>query len=186
MKSLNTIQKLSKIGKILSKIGFILSVVGFCGCIVGLLSLSLGNGGLIKLGGVTLHGLIPAESGSSLKSTAAALAGWLIVCAGEAVRAKFAEVYFQNELKAGTPFTLAGAKELQRLGILTLAIPTGCAVVGSIVEGIVAGFLKVEQAAAMDQCFDNESSIVLGILFLVGSLLCRYGAELREYPEAAR
>ena len=37
-------------------------------------------------------------------------------------------------------FTLAGAKELLRLGILTITIPTGCAVVGSIVEGIIARF----------------------------------------------
>ena len=186
MKSLNTIQKLSKIGNTLSKIAFIFSVIGFCGCIAGLLSLGFGDGGLIQLGGVTLHGLIPAESSSNVKSVAAALAGWMIVCAGEAARAKFGQVYFQNELKAGTPFTLAGAKELQRLGIVTLVIPAGCAVVGSIVEGIVAGFLKVEKAAAMDQCFDNEASIVLGILLLIGSLLCRYGAELREHPEAAQ
>ena len=73
--------------------GLLFPVIGFCGCIAGLLSLSLGNGGLIQLGGVTLHGLISVGSGSSLKSIAAALAGWLIVCAGEAVRAKFAEVY---------------------------------------------------------------------------------------------
>lgn len=53
-----TIQKLSKIGKVLSKIAFIIFVIGVCGCIVGLLSLRFGNGRLIKLGGVTLHGLI--------------------------------------------------------------------------------------------------------------------------------
>ena len=58
MKSLDTIQKMSKIGKFLSKIAFIFSVIGFCGCIAGLLSLSFGNGSLIKIGGVTLHGLI--------------------------------------------------------------------------------------------------------------------------------
>ena len=40
MKSLNTIQKLSKIGKVLSKIAFIFSVIGFCGCIAGLLSIT--------------------------------------------------------------------------------------------------------------------------------------------------
>ena len=50
MKSLNTIQKLSKIGKVLSKIAFIFSVIGFCGCIAGLLSLNFGNGRLIKIG----------------------------------------------------------------------------------------------------------------------------------------
>ena len=181
MKSLNTIQRLSKIGKVLSKIAFIFSVIGFCECIVGLLSLSFGNGSLIKIGGATLHGLISEEYGYNIKSITAMLSGWMIVCAGEAVLAKFAEVYFKNELNAETPFTLAGAKELLRLGILTTAIPTGSAVVGSIVEGIVAGFMNVEKATAMDMYFDNEASIVLGIMFILGSLLCRYGAELREH-----
>lgn len=128
MKSLNTIQKLSKIGKVLSKIAFIFSVIGFCGCIAGLLSLNFGNGRLIKIGGVTLHGLIPEEYGYNIKSITATLSGWLIVCAGEAVLAKFAESYFKNELKAKTPFTLAGAKKLLQLGILTITIPTACAV----------------------------------------------------------
>ena len=58
MRTLDTIQKLSKIGRTLSKIAFIFSVIGVCGCIVGLLSLRLGSGGLLRLGGVTLHGLI--------------------------------------------------------------------------------------------------------------------------------
>lgn len=49
MKSLDTIQKLSKIGRVLSKIAFLFSVIGFCGCIAGLLSLSFGNGSLIEL-----------------------------------------------------------------------------------------------------------------------------------------
>lgn len=180
MKSLSTIQTLSKIGKVLSKIAFIFSVIGFCGCIVGLLSMNLGNGSLIKFGGVTLHGLISSDYGYNINSITAALSGWMVICAGEAVLAKFAEVYFKNELTAGTPFTLAGAKEMLRLGILTLAIPTGCAVVGSIVEGIIVGFMKVEKAAAMDLYFDNESSIALGVMFIVISLLCRYGSELQE------
>ncbi len=170
MKSLNTIQKLSKIGKVLSKIAFIFSVIGFCGCIAGLLSLNFGNGRLIKIGGVTLHGLIPEEYGYNIKSITATLSGWLIVCAGEAVLTKFAESYFKNELKAKTPFTLAGAKKLLQLGILTITIPTACAVAGSIAEGIIAGFMKVKQTEAMDMYFDNESSIVLGIMFILGSL----------------
>lgn len=180
MKSLQTIQKFSKIGKILSKMAFIFSVIGFCGCIAGILSMSLGNDSLIKLGGVTLHKLISEEYGYNIKSITATLSGWLVVCAGEAVLAKFAEVYFRNELKAETPFTLAGAKELLRLGILTIAIPTGCAVAGSIVEGVIVGFMKVEKAAAMDMYFDNEASIVLGIMFILGALLCRCGAERME------
>ncbi len=180
MKSLNTIQKLSKIGKILSKIAFVFAVIGFCGCVAGLLSLNLGNGSLIKIGGVTLHGLIDNSMGYNIKSVSALLSGWLVVCAGEAVLAKFAELYFKNELKAGTPFTIDGAKEILRLGILTLAIPTGCAVVGEIVTGIVGSFIHAGKEIATDLYFDNESSIVLGVMFIIMSLLCRYGAELAE------
>ena len=183
MKSLNTIQKLAKIGKILSRIAFLLSVVGFCGCVIGLLAASLGNGGLLRLGGVTLHGMISGEYGLHIGSVTGLLSGWLIVCAGEAVVAKFAEGYFRNELAAGTPFTLPGAKELLRLGILTLAVPAGCALTGSIVRGIVAGFMKVEETAALNRSFNCDASIALGVLFLLGSLLCRYGAELTQRTE---
>ena len=178
MKTLNTIQKLSRIGKVLSKIAFILSVIGFCGCVAGLISLEFGNGGVIKFGGVTLHALIEDEYGYNIESISAALFGWLIICAGEAVLAKFAEFYFRNELEAETPFTFDSSKELLRLGILTLAIPTGSAVVASIIEGIIAGFMQVEKAEAMDIYFDNESSIVLGIAFIIGALLCSHGAEI--------
>jgi len=33
-----------------------------------------------------------------------------------------------------------------------------------------------------DMYFDNEASIVLGIMLILGSLLCRYGTELRKHP----
>ena len=71
-----------------------------------------------------------------------------------------------------------------RLGILALAIPTGCAVAGSIVEGIAAGFMKVPGAAAMDICFDNEASMVFGLMLIFVSLLCHYGFELSGRKEA--
>ena len=32
----------------------------------------------------------------------------------------------------------------------------------------------------MDVLFDNGAGIVLGVMFILGALLCRYGAELRE------
>ena len=69
---------------------------------------------------------------------------------------------------------------MMRLGIMTLAIPTGCAVLGSVAEGIVAGFANVQKAAAMDIYFDNAASIVLGVMFIFVSFLCRYGAELAQ------
>ena len=167
MRSLKTIQKLSSLGSILSKIAFILSVVGFCSCIAGLIGLHFGSDAVLKLGNIRLHGLIANEYGRGAESVAAALCGWIFVCAGK-------------ELRAETPFTLAGAKELQRLGILALAIPLGSSLLGSIAEGLAAGLLNTETATAMDLYFDNEASLVLGLMFLLGSLLCRYGAEQKE------
>lgn len=176
MKSLDTIQKLSKIGRVLSKIAFVFSVVGICGCIAGLLSLCFGNGSLIKIGGVTLHALVSEEYGYNIKSICAVLSGWMAVCAGEAVLAKFAEHYFKRELADGTPFTFAGAKEMQRLGILTICLPIGTQIVAEIVHAVME---QTIQGVAPLQ-LNNDSSVTLGIMFIVLSLICRYGAELRE------
>ncbi|WP_455953819.1 hypothetical protein [Blautia sp.] len=106
--------------------------------------MGFGNGELLRIGAITLHGLIYEKYGYNGRSIAATLSGSLLVCAGEAALAKFAESYFRNEQKAETPFTSAGAKELLRLEILAIAVPTGCAMAGSIAEGILAGFMQVE------------------------------------------
>ena len=46
--------------------------------------------------------------------------------------------------------------------------------------GIIVGFRKVEEAVVMNTLFDIGASVGLGIMFILGSLLCRYGAELRQ------
>lgn len=177
-KNYQIIQTLAKIGKVLSRIAFIFSVIGICGCMVGLFSNVLGNGGVFKIGGVSVYGLLADFNAYNVKSISAVLTAWLIVCIGEAVLAKFAEVYFQKELAVGTPFTQAGAAELRRLGILTIVIPTGCAVLAEIVQGILTGFMKGAADGWSDLSFDNEASVAMGIMFIVGSVLCGYGAEL--------
>ena len=182
MKTLKTIQTLAKIGKILSCIAFVFACIGFGGSVVGALSAAFGGGFAIKLGGVTIYDLFGGARYSGLESVCAALLGWMIVCAGEAVVAKFAELYFKRELAAGTPFTLSGAKELTRLGILTLAVPTGCAVLAAVVSGIAASFLRASEA--MDAHFGGGASIALGVMFLVAALLCRLGAEQAQAKQA--
>lgn len=72
MKSLHTIQKLSKLGEILSKTAFIFAVIGCCGCIAGMLSMGFGNGELLRIGAITLHGLIYEKYGYNGRSIAAA------------------------------------------------------------------------------------------------------------------
>lgn len=99
----------------------------------------------MSIGKIKIHGTILSDVGVNAANFAAALSGWMIVCAGEAVVAKFAEIYFKNELQAETPFTIGGAKELQRLGILVIAVSVFCNAAGVLAEGVISGFTNVEK-----------------------------------------
>lgn len=178
MNTLNTIQTFSKIGRILSKLVYICCVIGAVGCAVGMASLPFADSGILKIGGVTVYGLIVNRAGLELNSLYPLMTGALIVCVGQAVTAKFAEGYFRHELAAGTPFTFSGAKELLRLGIITICVPLGSLIVAQIISGILAGFLNCGEAFQLD----SVDSVTLGIMFLFMSLLCQYGAECEERP----
>mgnify|MGYP000001758254 CR=1 FL=1 len=181
MKTLKTIQKLSKAGEILSKIMFICCIVVFCLCIAGIVSMGLGTPAL-KLGSVTLKGIINTEAETTVGAIYTAMAVGLILCAGEAVLAKFAECYFKHELAAGTPFNLSVAKELKRLGILTICIPVGTQIAAEIVYAVMN---QIFQDAAPLR-LDNSGSIGLGITFIIVSLICRHGAEIQSGAEDAK
>lgn len=175
MNTLKNIQTLAKIGKVSSNIIFVCCIVGFCGCIAGIISLAVGAEAF-KLGGVTIHGMIENDAGMNLPTLYASMAVGLLFCAAEAVLSKFAEVYFRNELTDGDPFTLRGAKELLRLGILTIVIPLGTVIVCSI--GVV---IADNMYPGIDKLSIGEfSSVGLGVMMIVLSLFCRYGAELKE------
>lgn len=176
MKTLQTIQVLSKVGKILSKIIFICCIVGFCACAVGILSLAAGTETL-KLGGVTIKGLIKEQSGYSAGTLYAIMAVGMILCAGEAVLSRFAVHYFKRELDDGTPFCLAGAKELLRLGILAVCIPLGSQILAEIVHAVFSQMLTDVAPLRLD----SAGSVSIGVMFIVMSLLCKYGAE-SQYP----
>lgn len=177
-KTLNALQILAKIGRILSMIVFIFSIVGAALCLLGIVCLAVIPEGF-QIGEVTIRGLIEQKAEWTLSTCYLAMTKGIILCAGEAVLAKFAERYFKNELAAGTPFTFEGAKELMRLGILTICIPIGTAILAAIAHAV---FKAVTKDAA-DPNLDNSTSIVLGVMMIVGSLLCRHGAEVSAHTE---
>lgn len=176
MKTLNTIQKLSKLGKILSKIAFICSLIGFCGCVAGILCTAFGGVETLRFGGITLESILQKEAEVSMGTVYAALAAGMILSAGEAVLSKFAEHYFKRELTDGTPFHFAGAKELMRLGILTICIPVGTQIVAEIVHAVMEQTMQGIAPLSVD----HYDSVALGVMFIVISLLCRYGAETQQ------
>ena len=179
MKALNTIQKLCKIGRVLSKIIFIFCLVGGILCVAGILCLAFIPEGF-KIGEVTIRGLIESNAEVSVGTCYTAAAMGIVLCAGEAVLAKIAERYFRNEVAAGTPFTEKGADEMKRLGICTICIPIGTAIIAAIVFAV----MKLSLKDVADLRFADFVSIGLGVMFIVMSLLCRYGASLENKKAA--
>lgn len=173
MKTLITIQKLARLGKLLSKVVFICCIVGVCSCIVGIASLAAGVETL-KIGSVTLGGIVEKSAEMSMGSFYATMAVGIILCAGEAVLSRFAHLYFRHELEDGTPFTLEGAKEMLRLGVLTVCIPFASLLLAVITHGVLAQYLP----DVADLKLDCDGSFALGIMFILTSLICKYGAEI--------
>ena len=146
----------------------------------GIVGIAFGSDSYIKLDGMSLHSFIANSGKYDSGSIIAALSGISVIAAGEAVTAKFAEAFFRNELAAGTPFTLDGAKELCRLGILSIAVSIGCSVFAAVTSGIAASVTNAAESAAFDIRFSISGNIALGVMFIVTALLCRYGAETKD------
>lgn len=192
MKTLTTIQKLAKVGRVLSKIVYIFSMIGAIGSAVGIALVAAMGDKALSMSGDFVNQLgdeeaIAAIRSANLPSMIIPMVVGLAFCVAEAVISKFAENYFKNELADGTPFTLRGAKELMRLGIIQVAVSLGTSVVCGTVVGIASTLVS-----DLDKVELEGVSIGIGITFIVVSLLCRLGAEMTEgkteaapAPEAA-
>lgn len=175
MKSLQTLQRLSNLGKILSKIVFVFCMVGAGLSIAGIVCLAL-DIGAFKADYISAGSIIKNNAGVSIGTLYATMVMSVILCSGEAVLAKFAEHYFRGEIQDGTPFNFERAKELQLLGILTICIPIGTNLVAAVVYEVISYIYG--NVASLD--LGNIGSISLGIMFIIMSLVFRYGAECKN------
>lgn len=186
-RSLKALRAAATVGRILSTIVFICCTIGASACLVGLIALAAGEG-LIVFGslssdyfrliidGKDLGGLIMEYAGLSVHSIFTMLGVGTILCAGEAVLAKFGEVYFRRELEAETPFTRAGARETVRLGILCMGIPAVSVMAAGILHTVMSRIFT--DVADMES--DVSSSLVLGVMFIILGIVFYYGTEQRE------
>lgn len=175
MKTLQTIQTISKIAKVLSKLVSVCCIVGVCGCAAGAAAMLVGAE-TIKLGGVTLHSILQTEAGVSEGTVWAAIAAGVILCSGEYFLARMAQRCFANELAAGTPFTLDGAKELMHLGISAIWIPIVTATLAQVAQGVIGQAVGGAEKLSVD----GFGGVMPGVMLIFVSLLCRYGAEMGQ------
>ena len=188
MKSLETIQKLAKLGRILSKIVFVLCVIASGICLLGLLC-TVFLPEEAEIGNVAIQGMteLPQEVKDNMTEDTfravsyVAMGLAMIICACEAALAKMAERYFKHELEAGTPFTFDGAQELKRLGIYTIVLP----LVTSVIAQIALFELEKHLTGKIDDTSTISVSLGLGIMMLVMSVVCKYGAEIMQKKSAS-
>lgn len=178
-KSLKTVQTVCKVCKVLAEIAFVLFVVIVALMLAAAIFTGTGNfDALLLSGGVVLDDMLQ-QTGVTQDYMVAVFVCLTIIIAAEAVVAKFINVYFKHELKAGTPFTFEGAKEMLRLGIITIAVPVGASVISAI-------YLTVVTADSGDWNFSVKISLGMGLMFLALSPLLKHGTELRlraQYAE---
>lgn len=170
-KTLTTIQTLMKVGRILSGIAYVCSLVGGILCIVGLVT--AGAPRSIVLGGVTIHTLIASLDNLNLGAFYSTAVTALFACISTCILAKLASRYFNHELTAGTPFTIEGARELLRLGICIICVPLAAIIIAKICCATIGVLFPGE--AIID--FNAEAPVLLGVVIIVMSLFCKYGAE---------
>ena len=117
-KNLHTIQVLGKVGRIVARVIWIVCTVATVIMIGGIIALACGLDNIIKVGDITIHGLIKAETELSTNQGYIALTVGAIMAAGNAIMAWFADRYFTLQVKTGTPFTVACADGMRKLGLI--------------------------------------------------------------------
>lgn len=169
---LRIIQTLAKLGKTASFVIFILCIVGASACLAGASALLL-TSSLEMSDGITLAQFIESKSTITVNGIYAACAIGGVMCIGEAIAAKYVENYFKLELNDGTPFVVSSAQYLRKVGTIKIVATVACTIISMIIYQIMANAF----GGAQDISIDNSLSIVLGIVFVIASIILEYGAE---------
>ncbi len=169
-------QTLHRIGLVLSRLfcfmSMILLFISFIAA--GILTFSLGDGDL----SMRINGFLEARN-SNAGNAAAAFAALFLISLGEIFLSRYASSYFRAELDAGTPFEKESASRLMKLGFLTILVSLLTRLVMALLYRIV---FPAELSVPLSATFLN-GSLPLGIMFLIISLLCRYGSEIQGRKE---
>ncbi len=174
MKSLNIVQTIAKVLKIICMIAFVFSIVGAAFSLLGaLLLIALPN--LVDVAEMEeIMQSVVSDVPFSFADLGISMMAAVIIIIGGCVVLGFTYKYFKNELIDGTPFTHRGARELRILGILHMAIPVGTGIIATIVTAF----------ASLSDISSTDTDISLGLALLLLSFVFDYGADVLEQKNA--
>ena len=175
MRSLKIIQVLAKIIWIICKVLFILFIIGAAGCLMGLTLFGLVQN--VKVNADQTVAQLLAEKGVETALAYAGMSAGLISCGGGIFLAKYTELFFKEELDAGTPFKHDIVSKMRKVALVNILVSLGIAIVGAIVVGVVCALNHIDNKPDLVDAF---STVGFGLALLVISLFCEYGADLAE------
>ena len=114
--------------------------------------------------------LVDVGEFSNLEVGLALLADAVLLLA-DGIMMVFAVMYFHTELKDGTPFTLAGAIRVRRMGIARIA--------ATIVADVVCSLLSDFVDSNLLYSIESVGGLFFGVALILASLIFRHGAELQ-------
>lgn len=172
--SLTSIQKCTRVFRVLVRIGLILSIVG---AVFGLAALMLWIhwNNAPATGIPQLDQVMQLIDRGSYYHTLSTLIADVVGCAFGGALLWLFHRYLTHELADGTPFTFSGASELRRLGVVTIVLP----LVGLCLQAIPYTVYDLSYPNRME----NGTSVLLGVVLILASLVFRYGAELTRSKE---
>lgn len=176
-RGMSTLTKIQKVMRVLSIVIRIVMVLSFVG------------GGLLAITGVvclcaekfTLPGrlqtlLVDVGEFSNVEVGLALLADAVLLLA-DGIMLIFAVMYFNTELKDGTPFTMAGAIRVRRMGIARI--------VATIVADLIYSFLTDFVDSNLLYSVESTGGLFFGVALILASLIFRHGAELQSQITAS-
>ncbi|MDO4565655.1 MAG: hypothetical protein Q4C04_08585 [Clostridia bacterium] len=166
MKSLQTVQKIMGVFRVLTLVAAICCFVGAAGALIGLASVAVASA--LSEPGFFNELMELMECNGLYEAIVGCIEGFVIAL-NQGVLLMMLHGYIKREREDGTPFTQRGAKELTKLGVLYIVMP----IVAAIIVAVVGACFKVEPTE-----LSNGHAVGFGITLLILSAVFRYGAEL--------
>lgn len=174
MKTLDTIQKLARIGKTVTRIFLILSILFITLSIITLMAVILSDSMSVDVRNYTIGGLFRGRGDIAALDIIIYIIALSVFFIGHTYLWNSAYRYFAVEVETGTPFKEENYRNLRALGIATILFPALFEMLTLILLNFASEHV-FSGSAIME--YNPLSTFSLGVMIIFVSLVCRYGAE---------
>lgn len=181
MKSLQRVQKIMSVLKVLAKVLFIFSIIGAAlSLLMTLMIASLGSESDVIQEVIKQYvdnGLLPqgTDSKEIYQTMIATMMSSTLLCISEAIIYYFVKGMYSYAVEIGTPFDKTLVRKMRKLGKLRIIVSIVTLIICAIIISITVG-------DSNNISLSNSSSIIIGILYLIIACFLDYGSDINHLP----